>query len=297
MSSVKTTFLRAATADHLLLQGLLHQPEQHPWEGAVLHVHGMGGNFYENRFLDTMAKAYTDAGLALLTVNTRGHDAMADVPLVAGDSASIRRGVAYETFAECVHDIAAWLDLLSSRTEAPVFVQGHSLGASKAVYYLQQTGDERVQGLVLLSATEMLQYAEAQSGHADRVTEAAALLKEGRGGELLPGLVWDDGYVMSASTYVDFTTRGNPIDVFSGYAPGQPAPLGQVRTPLLAVMGTNDEGIVAIGTTAHAYLDLLRAKATACASFETYIPECNHGYRGAENQVATTVSTWLRQLS
>src|SRR4051812_29408322 len=145
---MRTTFLRAPTADHLLLQGQLYEPE-HPWDVAVLHLHGMAGNFYENRFLDVMAHAYTGAGVALLAANTRGHDMIADFPLVAGDVPSARRGVAYDVFAECVHDLRAWIDVLAARTTMPIVVQGHSLGGSKAVYYLHHSEDTRVGGLVL----------------------------------------------------------------------------------------------------------------------------------------------------
>ncbi len=289
---VKTTFLRTATADSLLLQGQLYEPEQN-YRAAVLHLHGMGGNFYENRFLDAMAAAYASAGLALLTVNTRGHDMISDIPLVGQPAPSVRRGVAYEVFAECVKDVAAWLDVLADRLPVPLFLQGHSLGASKAVHYLSTSGDPRVAGVILLSPTEMLQYAEAQPDHLPRLAEAQQLAAEGSGDTLLPGLVWRDGYVLSAGTYVDFTTRGNPIDVFSGYAPEQPAPLGRLRQPMLSVMGRSDEGILAIATSAEAYLALLRRKATGCSDFTAYVPDCNHGYRDAEEEVAAAVAGWI----
>lgn len=292
---MRTSFLRAPTADSLLLQGLLYEPDG-PCAGAVLHVHGMAGNFYENRFLDVMARVYTDAGFALLAGNTRGHDMIGTVPLTTEPPSSARCGVAYERFADSAHDLAAWLDVLAARLAVPLVIQGHSLGGSKAVHYVTARDDDRVAGVVLLSSTEMIQYAEVQADYASRLTEARALLSDGCGDQLLAGLVWDDAYVMSAATYVDFTTRGNPIDVVRGYAPDEPAPLGAVRQPVLAVMGRSDEGVGAIGTTAEDYLALLERKATGSANVETYAPDCNHGYRGAEEDVAQRVAGWLARL-
>src|SRR4051794_29844677 len=130
---MRTTFLRAQTSDNLLLQGLLYEPEG-PARAAVLHVHGMAGNFYENRFLDVFADVYTRAGLALLTVNPRGHDTIADFPLAGGGSRRV--GSAYERFADCALDLEAWATVLRERGFGRIIVQGHSLGASKVVHYL-----------------------------------------------------------------------------------------------------------------------------------------------------------------
>jgi hypothetical protein len=57
----------------LRLDGLLFAPEGEA-RAAVLHIAGRAGNFYANGFLDAMVENYTNAGLALLSVNTRGHD-------------------------------------------------------------------------------------------------------------------------------------------------------------------------------------------------------------------------------
>lgn len=74
---MKTTLCRVNTKDGLRLDGLLLAPEGEA-RAAVLHLPGRAGNFYANGFLDAMARIYTDCGFAFLSVNTRGHDHIAD---------------------------------------------------------------------------------------------------------------------------------------------------------------------------------------------------------------------------
>lgn len=285
---MRTTFLRPVASDGLVLQGLLHEPSAGPRSHAVLHIHGMAGNCYENRFLDHLAAAYTDAGLALLSINTRGHDSIADFA-VQGDPLRTRRvGSAYETFAESARDIRAGLDALRERGYAGVHLQGHSLGASKVTAYAAGTPDPCVRSLVLLAPTEMIRYAAGHAEHAARVREATELVQAGRSEALLTGFVWGSALV-SAATYLDLTTRGNPVDVFGGDEE-RPAPLGRVSVPITAVMGTRDSGMEVIGSSAEAYLELLRRTATSSADFAGFAPDDDHGYTSHPSAVAEFVA-------
>src|SRR3989344_860743 len=111
---MKTEFLRTTTEDKLILQGIIYSPDQ-PTNKEILHIHGMAGNFYENRFLDAMAKTLTDNGWAFLAPNTRGHDFIADFP-VEGDKEEFKRvGNVFEKFEECVLDIKCWMDFAEKR--------------------------------------------------------------------------------------------------------------------------------------------------------------------------------------
>jgi predicted alpha/beta-fold hydrolase len=94
---MNTSFIRITTEDQLILQGLIYRPEQET-KKAYLHIHGMAGNFYENRFLDSMAEQLTKSGYAFLAINTRGHDIIADFPLVGSEEKFKRIGDAFEKF-------------------------------------------------------------------------------------------------------------------------------------------------------------------------------------------------------
>jgi hypothetical protein len=62
--------LRTQTDDNLELVGLLSQ--EHANTQLVIHVHGMGGDFFTHRFLDTMRDSYPRKGWDFLQVSTRG---------------------------------------------------------------------------------------------------------------------------------------------------------------------------------------------------------------------------------
>ena len=63
--------VRINSIDEIELPGILYTPDEDT-DKIVIHVHGLNGNFYENRFIDTLAKSYTDKNYAFLTFNNRG---------------------------------------------------------------------------------------------------------------------------------------------------------------------------------------------------------------------------------
>jgi hypothetical protein len=75
---LKGEYCRTLTRDGLELQGFLAIPEAGPAKTSVLHVHGLAGNFYENRFIDHVAASVVRLGVNFLTINTRGRDYISD---------------------------------------------------------------------------------------------------------------------------------------------------------------------------------------------------------------------------
>ncbi len=72
--------LYTRTEDGLALEGLCCSPSVPAVAGrtAFLHCHGFAGNFYANRFVDEIARVVTNRGHTFLSVNTRGHDSVAE---------------------------------------------------------------------------------------------------------------------------------------------------------------------------------------------------------------------------
>ena len=67
---MKQELVRINSIDNIEQPGILYTPDDNTTK-IVIHVHGLNGNFYENRFLDTLAKTYTDNNYAFLTFNNR----------------------------------------------------------------------------------------------------------------------------------------------------------------------------------------------------------------------------------
>ncbi len=290
---MQTHFVRFPTHDKLILQGLVYAPDS-PTSKVILHIHGMAGNFYENRFLDFMAPIFTNAGWAFFCPNTRGHDYIADFPVVGGGK-DRRIGNAYETFAECVHDIEGAIDWLTQAGYKTIILQGHSLGAPKVIYYTATTQDKRISKLILLSPADMVGLAEADKNYARWTQDARDLVAQGKEEEFLPDRIWVepewDGYILSAHTYLDLTQRDNPVDIINTYDKGKGSLLNQIRIPTLALFGSEDDAAIMPIQEA---LDVIKQKAKHCPQFDTDIIEgAPHTYAGQEQAIAEKIKAWL----
>jgi pimeloyl-ACP methyl ester carboxylesterase len=151
MQTIPVELCRVATQDGLFLDGALRAPAARRSDlpiDACLLIHGTGGNFTAPGMLEAFANQACAAGITTLRVNTRGHDLMARIPTERG---SVLGGAAYENIADCRHDIAAWLTLLSDRGCRRIALVGHSMGGVKAIYTLARGSLDHVACLVAVS--------------------------------------------------------------------------------------------------------------------------------------------------
>jgi len=284
-------FIRAATDDGLLLQALLHYPSEQS-EKVVIHIHGMAGNFYDNRFLDAMAVSFTTSGWAFLCPNTRRHDSTADIPIVGTDERYRRVGNSNEIFEESILDIKAWLDVAESMGYKNIVLQGHSLGAVKVAYYMAQSKDERVSGLVLASPPDMIGLAEQEKEHDKKVAFAKQMMAVGRDDELMPEKIWD-WYYLSPQTFLNFSIRDNDIDIFNTYDKDKASKsLENIPVPVLAFCGGEDDANI---VPAEEAMSIIKKKAKAHKSFETRVVEgASHSYYNHEAEVAELIINWIK---
>jgi alpha-beta hydrolase superfamily lysophospholipase len=131
---MKTTLYKVLTEDSLELPGLLYEPET-PTQKVLVHVHGMAGNFYENKFLDVIAETLTSNGIAFYVFNNRGTEFIKDMYKVGKEKREvIRLGDTYEKFEDCLIDIKAAIDFVESKGFNNIHLSGHSLGGPKVAY-------------------------------------------------------------------------------------------------------------------------------------------------------------------
>ena len=141
--------VRTKTRDGMPLDGALVRPERSVEPAAaVLCLHGVGGNFYSSRLFDALQPVLLERGLAVLRVNTRGHDGL---HVAATDDGPRRQGAAFEVVDECRLDLAAWCDWLTTRHVQQIVLAGHSLGAIKALYSEAHQPHPRVAALLAMS--------------------------------------------------------------------------------------------------------------------------------------------------
>ena len=291
---VKTEFVRFFTDDNVELQGLYFAPSSTPARAGVLHVHGLAGTFYENRFVDYVAKMLVDRGYAFLTFNNRGHDYMADL-LKKEDAAwtYLDGGGAYEVFADCVYDIDAALQFLQHQGVVDVCLLGHSSGANKVVFYQSRRKNEDVQSVILLSPNDDVGLHRHAVGEdfEELLQTARGMVEESKGDHLMPeGSFF--AYPISANTYLAFFGPESKRDTFPFRNPqAEFEELSTIACPLLILFGNVNEYVL---QDLDETLALLERKANASSRVDTGIIDgAPHTYLGREEELSTVIAKWL----
>jgi pimeloyl-ACP methyl ester carboxylesterase len=257
------------------LDGAYYRPPG-PARAGVLLMHGNTMNFYVGppRFLPPIL---VPRGYACLGFNRRGHD------ILSTRDSRAPEGGAFQTSAEGIEDDEAAAAFLRARGFEQPIVIGHSNGGTLASLFAADHPE--VSALVLLSAhvggreIVPLSVAAGQLGadcHEEIYPLARELVETGRGRELLllPGW-W---YVISAESYVDRVERTPSLL--------QAAP--RIRCPVLFLVGDEEDPRV---YPAQAFADVARGRCDVVV-----VPDCDHFYRGREDDVASVVSDWLGEV-
>jgi len=286
--------VRIEAEDGLELVGFYAAPPGRAARRAVLHIHGMAGNFYENRFVSAIGEAVVARGLAFFTVNNRGHEYVSDNLLGQGEgTTSVNGGATWEIFDECLFDIGGAARFLAGRGHEGIYFEGHSLGCVKVVHYLCERRDPRAAGAILVSPADMLgvRTQKAERALDELVVEARRLVAAGRGDTPMP----EAAYVVPLSAATVAATYGDPskTDVFPFRLGdrGDYRKLASLRVPLLVTYGTVNE---AVTVPVHDALALAKAHAASSPRVVTAaIAGGDHTYLGHERELAEVVAAFV----
>ncbi len=252
---------------------------------VVLCLPGVASNFYGSQLLRQLAETLVHAGVAVLCVNTRGHDNVFTASTPAGPR---RFGAAYEIVDECRQDIAAWLKYLDERGLTRVVLAGHSLGAIKALYSQAHAPSPAVAGVIAMSPPRLSYSMFELSGHGpsfvDTMRDAQHRIAAGRGNELLE-IQFPFPLLITASAYVDKYGPAERYNILQ-FA-------GQVTCPLLATYGARE---VADGNPA--FQGLPEALSDLCGDTAevALIPDADHLYTGCQQPLSEVLVRWLGKL-
>ncbi len=241
--------VNVVTSDGIHLDGALRRPANGQASrlgvDVVIFHHGVGGNFYNPSFLDRIGDMFLEQGVAVLRVNSRGHDLMYNptrrgVTNYAQTLAARREagplGAAYEIVDESRLDLRAWTDFAEAQGFRRIAHWGHSLGAVKTIYHFANENDPRVQCAVASSPPRQRYSAYMASPAADQFKanfeHANQLIASGDPGGVFRVTVPNPN-VFSARTYLDKYGPEERYDIFKH--------LPKVRLPMLITFG-GEEG-------------------------------------------------------
>jgi len=287
-------FVRFNSQDGLELQGLFYPATS---TSVVVFVHELAGNFYANRFVDYFAAELYIAGIAFFTFNNRGHDYVSDfIKTNHQNEYYVQIGAAHEVFEECIPDISAALEFVEKKGYSNIYLCGHSTGALKAAFYQSSTQDQRVKALILLSPSDDIgiQIRNLGENFYPVLKIAEDLIKEGKGRKLMPEDLFNYPLV-DAKTYVATFGKESKIGLFRYNLEGFSFPeLRKTNCPILVTFGTEREAVMGDIKKIPRILNNLRDYDVRITI--ELIQGAPHNYLRHEDELAKTVSHWIKQL-
>ncbi|MBW4061011.1 DUF1749 domain-containing protein [Candidatus Saccharibacteria bacterium] len=279
-------FVRFKATDNVELQGWLNNESGNT---AVVHIHGMSGNGYENYFLDDLRQMYAKQSVSLFTIDTRGRGIISDFRQGEGWK---HAGSCFELFDESIHDIQGAIDYLKSLGKTSFILQGHSLGCTKVVNYVITQNPTDVEKVILLAPTDMTGWANTEPKHQDYLLKAKQLIAAGKGEELVDAQCWLDKTPISAQTYPTICEKGSSADIY-GIREGDTL-LSKVELPMLIPYGSADIGITQIDGSIDKWIERVN-KIKNNNTQISVIEGAAHGYSGFEGQLAEIIERFMEQ--
>lgn len=287
---MRTSFLRITTKDGLELHALLFEPDRKTTK-ALIHIHGWVGNFYENKFIDYVAKETVLRGFSFLTFNNRGAGIINDFIKRKGSKVDyVRIGGSLEEFEDCIFDIKAAVDFLSEKGYEKIILQGHSLGCQKATFYKYKTRDKRVNGLILLAPVDDIGFTKKQlkSKYKKSLGIVKEMIKNGKRYKPVPK--WMAFYpLLNAKMFLNIADPESSSGRIFDYL-GKLKEIKNVNCPILAVFGSKDE----YQSDSDEKLEILKKNVKDCDI--KLVKNARHGFVGFEEKLSGLIGNWLTKL-
>jgi pimeloyl-ACP methyl ester carboxylesterase len=294
--------LRFETSDGLDLYGLLFEPERKTKRVAVF-LHGTGGgNIFESKRTNALAKILTDAGIAYFPFNNRGAHLMKHLRLRRGTRVRrIKGGMAFERIRDCVFDIDGALRELRRRGYRDITLIGHSTGANKIALYDHYAKRNLATRYVLFAGGDdvglVYQPLGARRFQA-ALAKAKLIIRAKRGEELVPSSL--SALPMSWFSFYDMANPDGDYNVFPFLEVMRGLRLSRrprfrflksIRKPTLAVYGDKDE--YCFGDVSRCVAILADAVANQ-PNFEIVtVADADHGFGGKEKELGELIAGWI----
>ena len=241
---MRQELVRMNSIDEIELPGILYTPDKDT-DRIVIHVHGLNWNFYENRFIDTLAKSYTDKNYAFLTFNNRGTGFITE--LIKWDDFAIIWWC-LERFQDCMLDIEGVVNWIKSRWYKEIILEWHSYGCNKILYYYNYKKDINIKQIVLLAPCDMPSLTKkflSEEEYNIAKDESAKLVKEHKENELINFSIMANEKIAAGTFYNDFLPGGE--NDFIRYRDGVDAKselLNSIDIPMLIIFWVEDDCVL-----------------------------------------------------
>jgi pimeloyl-ACP methyl ester carboxylesterase len=287
---MKISFQRIITKDDLELHGILYEPDKKT-NKAVIHVHAWNGNFYENNFIDFVARKLTDNGIAFLTFNNRGAGFVTDfIKRKKQFIEYVRIGGSLEKFEECIFDIDSVINFLLSKDYDSFYLEGHSTGCQKIAYYASLNKNKKIKALIFLSPADDIEVSKdlLKNRYEESLNIAREMVRQNKKLNPVPG--WMAFFPqLSANTFLSIADPESLSGRIFDYS-GNFKELKNSNLPKLFIFGSKDLYVKNVKKKSKVL------KKEAENSIIQVIDRSDHWFSGFEDKLAATIENWIKNL-
>ncbi len=291
-TSIKNVSIEKFSAsDGVLHYALLSSSNKKNATTVILHVHGLTGNFYGSTEIEEMSHGAISEGYAFMSIQMRGSYIINRFERVKGNRRkSFFAGSALEKFEDCIYDIEGAIKFLVDKGYKNIFLEGHSTGCQKIVYYMSKRKDSRVKGLVLLSPADDYNFERAVQGKKfDRNVKFARNVVKGHGNSLMPGMPPDT--IVSALRFLSIANPKRPESRIFNYKMKDMIYISRIKLPALVVFGGKDYFMNTAGISADYAIKKLQED---CPSLKgIVIKDADHNFHGNRDTLTKSILLWI----
>ena len=285
----KGELVKFLAKDKVELTGFLIRPKKS--STCIIRLHGMTSNFYENTIPFSLAEKVGRKGIAVFTMNTRGHDITTLVRKRKGrDVAYLTMGTDFERFEDSVLDIEGATSALKRLGFKRFILAGSSTGCQKITYYQYKKKDKNIKALILFAPADDYNLHKKGLGRKfDGIVKLCkTLVKNKRGNERNENIPRS----FSAKRFLSVADLKNIEARIFNYE-GELREFSQIKVPICALFGSKDQAFVKPVTL---YLKILKNKSNSKFFVSKVIKGAGHSFRGREEEVSSFISRWLMNV-
>lgn len=289
---MKLELIEFNAIDGVKLNGYINR-ETNNNKKLLIEIHGMTSNCFKDRE-KIIANEIERLGFDTICINTRGSEISRYIKYEDGKKELA--GTAYEDVEDSYYDILGVLKYAIELGYTSIYLQGHSLGATKVIYtYLKMKELNRIEtqyikGILLLSLVDLPYIFDTYS---DKKFVKYAEEKESNGDNL--SLMPSEAFIhpISVKTYLRYTKYNKNIN-FAQFSKKNYdfLEINKIDIPIFMRWGDTKE---LIKDSANKQVELMSAKIKNTKKDIGYIAGADHTYTNKEIELANQIAIFLKK--
>ena len=261
----------------------------------LIEIHGMTSNCFKKRERVIAETAVKMTNVDTICINTRGSEITKYIKNMQGEKKLA--GTAYEDIEESYYDILGIVEYALNLGYTSIYLQGHSLGATKVVFsYMKMIEEDvkevnNIKGIILLSLVDIPELFRILSCE-KFLPHAEKMEKDGKTLTLMP----EEAFIhpISVKTYLKYTKYNNDID-FAQYNKKDYKfeVINKIKIPIFMRWGNKNDLIM---QPAEELVNMLKEKIKNKKSDIGYIEGAGHNYRTKEEELSKEIINFLKKI-